>query len=70
MCILICELSCFLCAVGCLDGFYECENGECIFRSDRCNGEKDCTDGSDEGADNCGKFGINHIHARYCVQGS
>ena len=34
---------------------YECDNGECILRAFRCNGEKDCSDGSDEGAENCGE---------------
>ena len=41
---------------GCEDGF-PCDNGECtssIF--DRCNGVRDCSDGSDE--DNCGKLKI------------
>ena len=34
---------------------YECDNGECILRGFRCDGEDDCGDGSDEGADNCGE---------------
>ena len=36
------------------DSVYECDNGGCIHRSDRCNGMDDCGDGSDEGTENCG----------------
>ena len=32
--------------------YFECDNGlECVPEDDRCNGEDDCLDGSDE--DNC-----------------
>ena len=37
------------------DDVYECDDGECILRGFRCDGRDDCADGSDEGAENCGK---------------
>ena len=34
--------------VSCRDGYFKCDNGQCIFNSYVCNGEDDCGDGSDE----------------------
>ena len=34
---------------------YTCDDGTCVLRSDRCDDLEDCPDGSDEGAENCGK---------------
>jgi hypothetical protein len=33
----------------CESGRYLCGNGECIDASLKCNGDRDCLDGSDEG---------------------
>lgn len=37
----------------CQDGFLACGDGNCVERGLFCNGEKDCTDGSDENS--CGE---------------
>ena len=33
---------------SCQSGAYRCSNGQCIQFTDRCDGTRDCTDGSDE----------------------
>ena len=36
---------------------WTCNNGDCINASDKCDGvKKDCSDGSDEGLETCGKI--------------
>ena len=42
------------CTVSCQSGAFRCSNGQCILSSDRCDGNLDCTDGSDETG--CGKM--------------
>ena len=37
-----------ICTVSCQSGAFRCNNGTCISSSDRCDGNRDCTDGSDE----------------------
>ena len=37
-----------LIAVSCGTGAFRCTNLQCIRSSDRCDGTRDCTDGSDE----------------------
>ena len=34
--------------VFCSSGAFRCTNGQCVRSSDRCDGTRDCTDGSDE----------------------
>ena len=36
------------CTVSCQSGAFRCSNGQCILTSRRCDGNPDCTDGSDE----------------------
>ena len=43
-----------LIAVSCGTGAFRCTNLQCIQSSDRCDGTRDCTDGSDEIG--CGKL--------------
>ncbi|CAL4087148.1 unnamed protein product, partial [Meganyctiphanes norvegica] len=33
---------------GCSSSEFTCSNGQCVFLSGRCNGQRDCNDGSDE----------------------
>ena len=40
--------SLIICTVSCQSGAFQCSNGQCIRLSDRCDGVRDCTDGSDE----------------------
>ena len=37
-----------ICTVSCQSGAFRCNNGTCISSSDRCDGNRDCIDGSDE----------------------
>ena len=38
---------------SCAVSNFTCDNGECVDENDRCDGEDDCEDNSDE--NNCGK---------------
>ncbi|CAH1397757.1 unnamed protein product [Nezara viridula] len=42
---------------------FQCKNGECIPFDDVCNGEKNCTDGSDETPE-CSRYCFNGFHCR------
>ena len=46
-----------ICTVSCGSGAFRCSNGTCIRSSRRCDGNRDCTDGSDETG--CGKLSKN-----------
>ena len=37
-----------ICTVSCQTGSFRCNNGTCISSSNHCDGNRDCTDGSDE----------------------
>ena len=37
-----------ICTVSCQSGAFRCSNGQCVRSSDRCDGIRDCSDGSDE----------------------
>ena len=40
--------------IDCPDGRFQCDNGQCIYIFEVCNGQTLCSDGSDE--DNCTDF--------------
>lgn len=44
----------------CEEGNLACGDGQCVERGLFCNGEKDCSDGSDENS--CGKFKIEDLN--------
>ena len=52
---LICELEHTLISAICSSVAFRCNNGQCIRSSDRCDGTRDCTDGSDE-TTGCGEL--------------
>ena len=37
-----------ICTASCQSRAFLCSNGQCVRSSDRCDGIRDCTDGSDE----------------------
>ena len=41
----------------CPEGLFRCGNGQCIDPLYKCNGKKDCNDGSDESVALCGPVG-------------
>lgn len=41
----------------CPEGLFRCDNGNCIDPNYKCNGKKDCKDGSDESVALCGPIG-------------
>ena len=41
-------IAAIICTVSCQSGAFRCSNGQCVRLSDRCDGVRDCTDGSDE----------------------
>ena len=42
--------------VACPDGRFQCGSGECISDSSKCDGDRDCFDGSDESPPHCCKL--------------
>ena len=43
---------------SCKPDEFRCNNGQCILMSQKCDFRKDCTDGSDEVRDLCGKLWV------------
>ena len=47
---------------------YQCDDGTCVL--DKCDGSEDCPDGSDEGAETCGKYASSSMRYAECVVNS
>jgi hypothetical protein len=54
-----CKSEVTFCLTGCSSSEFQCESGECISLSGRCNRRVECRDGSDE--DNCREYHISNL---------
>lgn len=53
----------------CTETMFRCNNGRCISRVWRCEGEDDCGDNSDEDPELCkGECKDNNFPKKYCIE--
>ena len=42
------KITCYICTDSCQSGVFQCSNGQCISSFERCDGNRNCINGSDE----------------------
>ena len=59
---LICCNLCF--SIACPKDWFTCSSGQCIPNSMKCDGTKNCADGSDESFLNCGTYQLTALQVK------